>query len=112
MNGASPNSADAARLITPTMLVVFLALATIPLWISKIGLYPYLGIEILIWSIYALAFNLVMGTAGLVSFGHGAYFGVGAYASEWSLLSIYILLVAVVSVRTRGLLGKKSLLEA
>ena len=45
-----------------------------------IGLYPYLGIEILIWSIYALAFNLVLGTAGLPSFGHGAYFGIGAYA--------------------------------
>jgi branched-subunit amino acid ABC-type transport system permease component len=35
-----------------------------------------------------------------------------AYASEWSLLSIYILLVAVVSWRSRGLFGKKSLLEA
>jgi branched-chain amino acid transport system permease protein len=80
MNGASPNSADAARLITPTMAIVWLGLATIPLWISKIGLYPYLGIEILIWSIYALSFNLVLGTAGLPSFGHGAYFGIGAYA--------------------------------
>ena len=36
----------------------------------------------------------------------------GAYASEWSLLSIYLLLVAVVSVRARGLFGKKSVLEA
>jgi branched-chain amino acid transport system permease protein len=56
MNGASSHSPDTARLITPTMLIVWLALATIPLWISKIGLYPYLGIEILIWSIYALSF--------------------------------------------------------
>src|SRR5690349_22586252 len=62
------------------MLVVWLALASVPLWISKIGLYPYLGIEILIWSIYALSFNLVLGTAGLPSFGHGAFFGIGAYA--------------------------------
>ena len=36
----------------------------------------------------------------------------GAYASEWSLLSMYLLLVAVVSVRARGLWGKKSVLEA
>jgi hypothetical protein len=36
----------------------------------------------------------------------------GAYASEWSLLSMYILLVAVVTVRSRGLFGKKSILEA
>ena len=71
---------DSERLITPTMLVLFLVLATVPLWIARVGLYPYLGIEILIWSLYALAFNLVLGTAGLPSFGHGAYFGIGAYA--------------------------------
>ena len=71
---------DSARLITPTMLVLFLVLATVPLWIARVGLYPYLGIEILIWSLYALAFNLVLGTAGLPSFGQGAYFGIGAYA--------------------------------
>ena len=62
------------------MIGVWLVLASVPLWIGKVGLYPYIGVEILIWSIYALAFNLVLGTAGLPSFGHGAYFGVGAYA--------------------------------
>ena len=36
----------------------------------------------------------------------------GAYASEWSLLSMYLLLIAVVTVRARGLFGKKSALEA
>ncbi len=36
----------------------------------------------------------------------------GAYASEWSLLSMYLLLVAVVTFRARGLFGKKSILEA
>jgi branched-chain amino acid transport system permease protein len=36
----------------------------------------------------------------------------GASASEWSLLSMYVLLVAVVTVRARGLWGKKSVLEA
>ena len=80
MIAAPTNSPDAARLVTPAMLVLWLVLATVPLWISRIGLYPYLGIEILIWSLYALAFNLVLGTAGLPSFGHGAYFGIGAYA--------------------------------
>ncbi len=70
----------AERLVTPAMVVLGLVLATVPFWITRIGLYPYLGVEILIWSIYALAFNLLLGTAGLPSFGHGAYFGVGAYA--------------------------------
>ncbi len=73
-------SSSDARLITPTMLGAWLVLATVPLWINAIGLYPYIGVEILIWAIYALAFNLVLGTSGLPSFGHGAFFGVGAYA--------------------------------
>ena len=35
----------------------------------------------------------------------------GAYASEWSLMSMYILFIAVVTFRSRGLFGKKSVLE-
>ncbi len=65
---------------TPTMLITWALLASLPLWIEKVGLYQYLGVEILIWATYALAFNLVLGHAGLPSFGHGAFFGIGAYA--------------------------------
>src|SRR5262245_31073552 len=65
---------------TTGMLVCWLLFATVPFWIERVGLYQYLGIEILIFAIYALAFNLVLGHAGLPSFGHGAFFGVGAYA--------------------------------
>jgi branched-subunit amino acid ABC-type transport system permease component len=36
----------------------------------------------------------------------------GAYASEWSLLSMYLLFIAVVTFRSRGLFGKKSVLDA
>lgn len=61
-------------------LALFAAFATLPLWIKGAGLYPYLGVEVMIWVIYALGFNLLLGCAGLPSFGHGAYFGVGAYA--------------------------------
>jgi branched-chain amino acid transport system permease protein len=61
-------------------LATGLVFGTLPLWIKAVGLYPYLGVEVMIWVIYALGFNLLLGTAGLPSFGHGAYFGVGAYA--------------------------------
>lgn len=74
----TPPHAD--KLVTPAMVGLGLVLATLPFWITRVGLYPYLGVEILIWSLYALAFNLLLGTAGLPSFGHGAYFGIGAYA--------------------------------
>ena len=62
------------------MLALFAVFDTLPWWIDAVGLYPYLGVEIMIWIVFALGFNLLLGTSGLPSFGHGAYFGVGAYA--------------------------------
>jgi len=67
-------------LITRPMLVTFAILVTLPLWIEPVGFYQYLGVEIVIWMIFALGFNLLLGYTGLPSFGHGAYFGLGAYA--------------------------------
>jgi branched-chain amino acid transport system permease protein len=63
-----------------SMLVLFGVFGTLPAWIGAIGLYPYLGVEVMVWVIFALGFNLLLGYGGLPSFGHGAYFGVGAYA--------------------------------
>jgi len=44
-------------------------------------LVPYhaLAINILIWGLFALGFNLLYGYAGLLSFGHAALLGVGSY---------------------------------
>ena len=49
---------------------------------------PFLGIgwqnamtNMLIASLFAMAFNLLIGQAGLLSFGHAAFFGVGAFAA-------------------------------
>jgi branched-chain amino acid transport system permease protein len=72
--------ARTAPVVTWAMIAVWLVFASVPLWIEKVGLYQYLGVEILIFAMYALAYNLVLGHAGLPSFGHGAFFGVGAYA--------------------------------
>ncbi len=52
-------------------------LAVFPLFA---GAYPVkLLQEILIWGIFAMSLDLLMGYAGLVSFGHSAFFGVGGY---------------------------------
>lgn len=68
------------RLFTrPGVWVGLLVLATVPLWISRVGLYPYLALEIMIWMMFALGYNLLLGQAGLPSFGHGAFLGIGAY---------------------------------
>jgi len=74
--------------VTLAMLASWLLFATVPFWIERVGLYQYLGVEILIFAIYALAFNLVLGHAGLPSFGHGAFFGIGAYAFGLAQLNI------------------------
>jgi branched-chain amino acid transport system permease protein len=70
------------------LVATAVAFGTLPLWIKAVGLYPYLGVEVMIWVIYALGFNLLLGTAGLPSFGHGAYFGVGAYAFGLTQLNV------------------------
>ena len=62
------------------MLLLLLALATTPLWLARVGLYQYLALEVMVWMLFALGYNLMLGTTGLPSFGHGAFFGVGAYA--------------------------------
>jgi branched-chain amino acid transport system permease protein len=62
------------------MAVTLAVLASTPLWLQAVGLYQYLALEIMIWMLFALGYNLLLGTSGLPSFGHGAYFGIGAYA--------------------------------
>jgi branched-chain amino acid transport system permease protein len=66
--------------ITRPMVATLALLATSPLWLDAVGLYQYVALEITIWMMYALGYNLLLGYGGLPSFGHGAYFGVGAYA--------------------------------
>jgi branched-chain amino acid transport system permease protein len=42
--------------------------------------------ELLIFGLFAMSLDLIMGYTGMVSFGHAAYFGLGAYASALTLL--------------------------
>jgi branched-chain amino acid transport system permease protein len=69
-----------ARLLPLPMLALLALLATAPLWLAKVGLYQYLALEIMIWMLFALGYNVLLGCGGLPSFGHGAFFGAGAYA--------------------------------
>ena len=71
------------------MVLLLVVLGTLPLWVEPVGLYQYLGIEIAIWMIYGLGFNLLLGYSGLPSFGHGAFFGIGAYAFGLFQLQVF-----------------------
>jgi branched-chain amino acid transport system permease protein len=52
------------------------------------GAYPVkLLQEILIWGIFAMSLDLLMGYTGMVSFGHSAFFGIGGYVAALALKS-------------------------
>jgi ABC-type branched-subunit amino acid transport system ATPase component/ABC-type branched-subunit amino acid transport system permease subunit len=53
----------------------------LPLVMGALKSTVSLGTEIVVFSLLAIAYNLLMGYTGLVSFGHGAFFGIGGYAA-------------------------------
>ncbi|MFN9193734.1 MAG: branched-chain amino acid ABC transporter permease [Pseudomonadota bacterium] len=103
--------------------LAFLALA-----FGALALYPLVGgsfgiglaTKIMIYAIFALSLELLVGGTGLVCFGHAAFFGIGAYATvllspgydpaelAWLLpacvgaAALYALAVGALSLRTRG----------
>jgi branched-chain amino acid transport system permease protein len=100
------------------VLLVFAALALYPLLGGKYGVD--LVTKIMIYAIFALSLELLVGATGLVCFGHAALFGIGAYAavklspesdaaSLWWLLpasvlaaAVYALFMGALSLRTKG----------
>src|SRR5439155_426798 len=85
------------------------------------SVYPGMGTKVLILAIFALSLDLLVGYTGLVSFGHAAFYGIGAYAlgllapkydpaNLWLTLAAAVacaglaaLIVGVFVVRARGI---------
>jgi branched-chain amino acid transport system permease protein len=61
------------------LLLALVALAVLP-WFASPNLMNAF-IKMMIAALFALAFALAMGQAGMLSFGHAAYYGLGAFAS-------------------------------
>lgn len=68
------------------ILGLFLLAAWMPLLIRKYHLNMLN--EIIIFALYAVSYNLLLGYAGLLSFGHAMFFGVGAFAVAVGLVHI------------------------
>jgi branched-chain amino acid transport system permease protein len=92
--------------ISNPMWIVFLIFTLFP-YMPFIGRYISLGTEVVIWALFALGFNILLGYTGLPSFGHGAFFGVGAYAAGIFFLRVYkgIWLPLVLSLVIAGVLA-------
>src|ERR1700752_938861 len=50
--------------------------------------YQSLATQVLIFGLFALGFNLLYGYTGLLSFGHAAYYGLGAYGTGIALAKL------------------------
>ena len=65
--------------------LVWLALLTAPYWLPLIGGYTELGTHVVILGLAAMALNFLLGFTGVLSFGHAAYFGLGAYGAAMTI---------------------------
>ena len=76
-DGESNGKSMKARI--PWGFLVLLAMFFVPAVGSRF--YTFLANDIAIWALFATSLNLLVGYTGLVSFGHAAYFGIGAYTA-------------------------------
>lgn len=60
-------------------IIVWLLLLAMPFWIKVLGGYTELCTQVLVFALAAMALNFLLGFTGVLSFGHAAYFGLGAY---------------------------------
>jgi branched-chain amino acid transport system permease protein len=101
-------------------VVVFVAIAALPLTPFMSKYYLLLAFDALLFGAVAMSLDLLMGYTGLVSFGHAAFFGLGAYStavllergvrSLWLCLAfavvvvgLYALIVAYFATTRRGI---------
>ncbi len=67
-------------------LVIWAALVTAPYWVSFVGGYVSLASRVVIYGLAAMSLNFLLGFTGVLSFGHAAYFGLGAYGAGLTIL--------------------------
>ena len=70
-------------------VLIWALLLTAPFWLPLAGSYVELGTRVVIYALAAMALNFLLGFTGVLSFGHAAYFGLGAYGTAMILKFIY-----------------------
>ncbi|MDB5817403.1 MAG: transporter permease, partial [Rhizobacter sp.] len=90
------------KLARPLEVAVVVLLVAAPAFV-----YPILLAQVLCMALLACSVNLLFGYAGLLSFGHSAFFGIAAYAcgvasKEWGLSTELSLLVGTAAATALG----------
>jgi len=83
------------------LLIAAAALVLLPFALTSLGLGITSATEVVVFAIACTALNVLVGYTGLTSFGHGAWFGLAAYAAGLAQLKLFpgaILLPIVVAV--------------
>ena len=81
--GAEPEAPlrPASRALSLFGLAVFLVLAALPLLARSSPYTLVLGVDVLVAVLFATSLHFIVGPGGMHSFGHAAYFGLGAYGA-------------------------------
>ena len=69
--------------------IVWALLLTMPLWMDAVGGYTELASRVVIMGLAAMSLNFLLGFTGVLSFGHAAYFGLGAYGAGMTIKFLY-----------------------
>jgi len=91
-------------------LAAFAGVVMAPIW----GIRPGVGVDAVVPAFLVIVLGGVGSLWGAVAAGLmvGMVVGLsGAFASEWSMLSMYLLFIGVITFRARGLFGRKSILD-
>lgn len=88
MSGTAPMSAaigtrPVARHSKTSYIAAFVVIVAL-LAIAPFVAYPVFVMKVLCFALFALAFNLLFGFGGMLSFGHAAYFGMASYVSAYT----------------------------
>jgi branched-chain amino acid transport system permease protein len=86
-------------------IILLLALVAVGLFTGRF--INYLTMRVMLLSIYAMGYNLLLGRTGLLSFGHGAFYAAGAYGLGFAVLHLtgHPLLAILVGILAAALLA-------
>jgi branched-subunit amino acid ABC-type transport system permease component len=93
-----------------TALAAVAGIVMAPIW----GVRPHVGVDAVVPAFVVIVLGGVGSFWGAVAAGLlvGMVVGLtGSFASDWAIVSMYLLFIAVVTLRARGIAGKKSLLD-
>ena len=85
------------------LVAIWAALLFAPYWMAPLGGYTALATRVLVLGLAAMSLNFLLGFTGVLSFGHAAWFGLGAYGAGLTLK--YLALSTPLAILAGMLLG-------